>query len=109
MPIYFALLLAAGAPPADAEIVRDIYARPGTVWEATEGLVDDRPPPIGYDIALDDDAVARAPSLGYDLSGMGKWEKERRDRAEAAFEEAVDMAKDAREDIFADTDFSQPD
>ena len=108
MAIYFALLLAAAAPPGEAEIVRDIHARPGSVWEATEGLVDDRAPPLGYEIAEEDASIAGQPSLAYDLSGMGKWDKGRRDRAEAAFEEAVDMAKDAREDIF-EPDFGQPD
>ena len=109
MAIYFTLLLVLGAPQAEPEIVRDIHARPGSVWQATEGLVDDRPAPLGYAIGYDQADPAAGPRLAYDVGGLGDWDKGHQDRAEAAFEEAIDMAKDAREEIAAEPDFDQPD
>lgn len=109
MVVYLTLLLAGAAPQPEPEIVRDIHARPGSVWQATEGLVDDRPPPLGYRLDHNDAKVVASPSLAYDLTGMGRWDRAGEDPAERAFEEAIDMARDAREDISAQTEFRQPD
>ena len=103
MEIYFTLLLLAGAPASDPVIARDIHSKPVPLWESSKGLVDDRPS-LGY--ALPQDAADRdaEPSLAYDLTGLERSEKGRKDRHEVAFEEAIDMARQAREEIAADPD-----
>ena len=106
MAVYLMLLLTGAQPQAEPVIARDIHARRGSAWEATQGLVDDRPPPLGY--ALPDEASLR-PSLDYDLSGFGKWDKGRKDRAEVAFEEAIDMAREAREEVATQSDSGRAD
>lgn len=100
MTLYLILLLGA-APANEPVIARDIHSRPEPLWESSKGLVDDRP---ALDYALGD--PDERPSLGYDLTDLGKWEK---DRHEVAFEEAIDMAKDAREELPPEAGFDDPD
>lgn len=97
MALYFILLLAVAAPADEPVIARDIHAAPVPLWQATKGLIDDRSPSLDYALppAGEDD-----PGLDYDLTDMGDWGPE--DRHEEAFEEAIDMAKQARQRIEAE-------
>jgi hypothetical protein len=96
MAIYLILLLAGATPVSEPVIAQEIRAKPVPLWETSHGLVDDRPT-LGYALPREDRASGE-PSLDYDIADLGKWDEPGR-RDEAAFEEAIDMAKDARESL----------
>ena len=100
MAIYFMLLLVGSAPAVEPVIARDIHARPVPLAETTKGLIEDRPA-LGYVLAYDEADPASRPRLAYDIAGLDGWDG-RREREEAAFEEAIDMARDARLDLGAE-------
>lgn len=108
MEMYLTLLLAAAAPAGEPVIAGEIRARPVPLWETTRGLVDDRQPLPGGALPRLGDRNEASPRLAYDLTDIGNW-NDASDRHEVAFEEALDMARQAREEIAAVLEFGRPD
>lgn len=103
MALYLILLLVGAAPANEPVIARGIHSKPAPLWESSRGLVDDRPA-LGYALNRPDDV----PGLDYDVAGLETWEQPNDDRHETAFEEAIDMAKDAADDIEVEIGFDDP-